>query len=297
MPAADEISAQIARLLRRAADARQRAAHAGAMASRLEERAPLAPASIAQACLRMAALQRRAQERQLVSARLQGCYADRLRAWLELPGEGERRPVFIDEVAAAIGLPSAAVVLLGTQRDEAVLAASDATARAAHDLEFVLGEGPAQLAVAQAQTVQVTGTALADRWPQYGPAVGGLGVQAVIAVPLQPPAGLGAVCGYGSQPAISEPAAIAAGAVADALPLALAQAAAGSHTGDGVPASPLLDEADFPAVVYQAAGMVSAHRGCGISDALALLRARAFSSGRPAGEIAAAVVRGGLRLC
>jgi hypothetical protein len=90
--------------------------------------------------------------------------------------------------------------------------------------EFVLGEGPAHLAADCGQTVRVAGSALAGRWPQYGREVARLGVQAVIAVPLQP-AGLGAVCAYACQPAISEQAAMAADQLADALPLALAQAA------------------------------------------------------------------------
>ena len=54
---------------------------------------------------------------------------------------------------------------------------------------------------------------------------------------------------------------------------------------------------DFPAVIHHAAGMLSQQCGCGIGDALALLRARAFSVGCPAEEIAARVVRGELRLC
>jgi hypothetical protein len=107
-------------------------------------------------------------------------------------------------------------------RGEAVIAASDVTARAAYDLEFILGEGPARLAVARSHAVQVAGTALCDRWPQYGASVAKLGVQAVIVVPLEPPARPGA---------------------------------------------------------------------------LELLRARAFSVGRPAEEIAAGVLRGELRLC
>jgi len=110
----------------------------------------------------------------------------------------------MDAVAAAIGMPSAAVILFGKGRLEAVVAASDTTARAAHDLEFVLGEGPAYLAVTRGQTVQVAGTVLCDRWPMYGSAVARLGVRAVIAVPLQPPAGLGAVCVYGNQPGLRD---------------------------------------------------------------------------------------------
>jgi hypothetical protein len=278
-----------------AAEARQRAAYAEAAAARFEAQAALLPESLSQACLRAAALERRAQARHLVLARLQDQHAGLLRGWLGRPGKLGREPVFIDAVAAVIGMPSAAVVLLGTQRGEAVVAASDATARAAYDVEFVLGEGPAHLAVGHGQTVQVAGMALAGRWLQYGPAVARLGVQAVLAVPLQP-AGLGAVCAYASRPAISEQAAMAVGRIADALPLALAQDAHDPLPDDGVPALGLLGEAGFPAVIYQAAGMVSQQCGCGIGDALALLRARAFSAGRPAEEIAADVVRGELRL-
>lgn len=267
------------------------------MAARWEQQAALLPESLSQACLRLAVMQRRGQARHLAAAALQDRYADRVDAWLERSGKPEQRPVFIDAVAAAIGMHSATVILLGTQRGEAVIASSDATARAAHNLEFVLGEGPAHLALAGAQAVQAAGAALCGRWPQYGPAVARLGVQAVLAVPVQPPVGLGAVCAYDSQPAISEQVATAAGQVADALPLALAQAGPGTRPGDGVPALPLFGEADFPAVIHQAAGMVSAHCGCGISDALALLRARAFSAGRPAEEVAAGLVRGELRLC
>ena len=301
MARADDIRAHIAELARRSADARRRAARAEAVAASYEEKAASyeerGAASLGQALMRAAALQRRIQERHLTSAMLQDRYAGRLRAWLGRSGEPEQRPPFIDAVAAAIGMHSATVILLGTQRGEAVIAASDAIARAAHDLEFVLGEGPAHFAVARGRAVQVAGTALCDRWPQYGPEVVRLGVQAVIAVPLRPPAHLGAVCAYDSQPTISEEAAMAAGAIADALPLTLSQAAHDRQPGDSVPALPLFGEADFPAAVHQAAGMVSQQCGCGIADALALLRARAFSAGRPAEEIAADVLRGELRLC
>jgi len=295
----DDVRAQIAGLRRRSAEARRRAAYAEASAARLDERASLPSASVpvSQACLRAAALQRRVQARHLAAAKLQDDYAERLRAWLKRDGEPERQPLFIDAVTAAIGMPSATVILLGTQRGEAVIAASDATARAAYDLEFVLGEGPAHLAVGRGQAVRVAGTALCDRWPQYGPAVVRLGVQAVVAVPLQPPARLGALCAYDSQQAISREAATAADMIADALTLTLSRAAHDRQSDDGLPALPLFEETDVPAVVHQAAGMASQQCGCGITDALAILRARAFSAGRPAEEIAADVLRGELRLC
>ncbi len=278
-----------------AAEARWRAACAEAAAVRLEKQAALLPDHVRQACLRAAEGHRRVQARHLALARLREQHADLLRGWLGRPGKLEREPVFVDAVAVAIGMASAAVVLLGAQQNAALVAASDATARAAHDLEFVLDEGPAHLAAGHGHTVQMAGTALVARWPLYGPAIAKLGVQAVIAAPLEP-VGLGAVCAYASRPSISENAAVAAGQIADALPLALSQAADDLFPGDDIPALPLLGEADFPAVIHQAAGMVAQQCGCGISDALALLRARAFSAGRSAQEIAGDVLRGELRL-
>lgn len=289
-----DMGARIAGLQQRAAEARRRAASAQAAAARFGKQAALAPASFSQACMRVAALQQRVEACHLGSARLQEQCAARLRGRLEWPDD--RRPALLDAVTAAIGMPSAAIVLLAAEQWEAVVAASDATARAAHDLEFVLGEGPAHLAVARGQTVQVAGTALCDCWPQYGPAVANLGVRAVLAVPLMPAAGLGAVCAYASQPAISKDAALAAIRIADALPQTLAQVARASLSADDVAELPLLGEAGFPALVHRAAGMVSQQCDCEITDALALLRARAFSTGQPAEEIAAGVLRGEVRL-
>lgn len=297
MPGADDIRAQITALRRRSAEARQRAGHAADAAARLAEQAALMSAPLDEACLRIAAVQRAVQERHLTSARLQDQYADRLCAWLRRAGEPERRPVFMDAVASAIGVRSVTVILLGTQRSEAVIAASDAIARAAQDLEFVLGEGPARSAVAHGQAVQAADMTRCDRWPRYGPEVVRLGVRAVLAVPVQPAARLGAVCAYDSEPAIGEAAAVAADAIAAALPLILSHAAYDCGPGDGVPALPLFGAADFPAVIHQAAGMVSQQCGCTVTDAFALLRARAFSAGRPAAEIAGGVLRGELRLC
>src|ERR1700761_5753690 len=53
---------------------------------------------------------------------------------------------------------------------------------------------------------------------------------------------------------------------------------------------------DDHAQVYQATGMVSVQRGVGLEQALALLRAYAFTHERALGEVAAAVVERRLRL-
>ena len=185
-------------------------------------------------------------------------------------------------------------MLLGEQRAIAVVAASDATARAAHNLEIMLGEGPVHALAGKSTPIRVAGPSLCDRWPRYGPAVTELGVQAVLAVPLPPAGSLGALCAYTPQPAITDNAAAAAGRIAAALARALLQVP--YLRGNGDSALRRLGLADDQAVVHQAAGMVSAHCHCSTGDALALLRARAFADGEPVEQVALAVVHDGLQL-
>jgi hypothetical protein len=303
---AAEARQRAAEARQRAAEAQRRAAETRQWAAETQQHAAIAAVGAGPQAARLAvllsqlrqlaAVQQRTAARQLVSAELQERYADHLSASLRHCGDVEQGSVFMAAVAAAIGMPSAAVILLGRQHGEAVAATSDATAQGAHDLEFVLGEGPVHLSISDGRRIEAAGADLRKNWPQYGPAVARLGVQAVVVAPLQPPAHMGAVCAYGSRPAISEKVATAVGRIADALPLTLACATGGPQPGDGVPGLPLFGDAGFPAAIHQAAGMVAQQCGCGISDALALLRARAFASGRPAEQIAAAVLRGELRL-
>jgi AmiR/NasT family two-component response regulator len=49
------------------------------------------------------------------------------------------------------------------------------------------------------------------------------------------------------------------------------------------------------AVVHQATGMVAVQASVDVADAVALVRAYAFSTNRPIGDVAADVVGGGLR--
>jgi AmiR/NasT family two-component response regulator len=71
----------------------------------------------------------------------------------------------------------------------------------------------------------------------------------------------------------------------------------GSESGAGLPDSPLLDgAADLRAVVHQAAGMVSVQSDCTITDALDLIRARAFADDQPIDEVSTRIVQRALRL-
>ncbi len=288
IPAADaDARAEIRTLWQRVAGERHRAARAASVAARHEARQALAPESLRPLHARMSDLHRRIEARHLVAARLTEVHAIRMEGWLNAAAGPALRPVFMAAVASVLGTRGVTVTLRGRRHATAVVAASDADARAAHDLELVLAEGPATDVVARGAPLTVTGTALLERWPRYGPAVAELGVRAVTAAPLGPP-GLGALCAYAAEPAIG-----ASAAATDWMARALAQMVLAD---DILPGPPVFDEASYRAVVHQAAGVVSVHCRCDVDAAEDLLAARAFTVGVPVEEIAAQVMQGETRL-
>ena len=292
----DDMRASIADLRQWAAEERRRAGQEAALAARCEQQAAQSPTSFVLDRLRRAATHRRAEACHRAAAQLHERHAARLQAQLHRAKATMLRPGFAAATAAAVlGIPSTTIILLDGQRAIAVLAASDATARAAHNLEIMLGEGPVHALTGGSTPIRVAGPALCDRWPRYGPAVTELGVQAVLAVPLPPAGSLGALCAYTRQPAIADNAA-AACRIATALARALVTVPPYQRYSKGDSVLLRLGLTDDQAIVHQAAGMVSAHCHCGIDDALALLRARAFADSQPVEQVALAVVHYGLRL-
>ena len=289
--------AKIAELSERAAVERRRAARAAAIAAEYEARIDLPPASLRPLRIRMAALHRRLEVRHLESARLQELYASRLDIWTSGRDSTTAWPTFIDAIASAIGSRSAAVTLLTDDGIESVVAASDRTARLAHDVEFVMGEGPSHDVASTMLPLQVDGPALKQRWPRYGPVVAEYGVGSVISLPLrQEPGGfLGALSVYDPTPAGAASVQAATIRVADALTHTVLNVP-GSIADDDVPAVPMFDEADFLATVHQAAGIVSATLACKMSDAVAMLRARSFADGMPVETLARRVIDGDARI-
>ena len=77
------------------------------------------------------------------TAMLSELYAVRTERWIDDAGVPAPRPVFMAAVASVLGTSGATATLRGRRRVTELVAASDAKARAAHDLELVLAEGPA----------------------------------------------------------------------------------------------------------------------------------------------------------
>lgn len=297
LPPGPDVLALIANLRRLAATERRKAAKAAVIAVRYEAWTDAGPASgvtglpaeVRELHRQMAALHRRMEERHLAAAAVHELYVKRMRGWLV--GERDRSfwHVFMASVAALLGVGGATATVRGRRPGAVLTVASDPAARAAHELEAALGEGPAAAALAARAPVTVCGAALSARWPLFGPAVTGLGVHSVVAVPLRLPASglLGALCGYGTADALADGVAASAGRMADALAATMLL----------TPQRGLFDAADYQPVVHQAAGMTEVHCGCGIDDAEAMLRARAFADGRPVEDVARDVLRGDIRFC
>lgn len=243
---------------------------------------------------RMAKTHRRLEERHWVSSRIHFNYAQHLECWAR-GDAGASRPGLVTAVASTAGSQSAALVLRGRSNPEALVATSDATSRAAHDLERTFAEGPAHDAMQAPVPVRAAGSRLRSRWPHYGPALHELGVAEVAAVGLHTTGiCLGSLTIFDPQP--SRPSITALTDIAEAVVHTVLLAPDALDNTEGLPTMPDLEEENFQSVLHQAAGKIHADSGCGVDAALALIRAHALSEDRTAAAVAHDVVRGVLRL-
>ncbi|MGW1749898.1 ANTAR domain-containing protein [Streptomyces sp. NPDC002092] len=286
MATGGEVSDLIASAERKASAARVGSERESSHAELHELRAGQAPTEVVrEARLRIAAIHRSTADRHLTAARLQDDYVSRLTSWSH--ERSAPQPLFMSGVAAACGTGSAAVTLVGATPDQLGLAASDELSRAAQELEFLLGEGPARDATSEVRPVTADGSALLDRWAGYGPAVAELGIGAVAAVPLSlSGACVGALTVFDPVQGVTDPDTFAE--VAEALTRSMFLGA------DGDPG--MYGATDLRAKVHQAAGMVSVHLDCPVTDALELIKAHAFAEGVSAHLVAERILRGELRL-
>lgn len=188
-----------------------------------------------------------------------------------------------------------------------LVAGSDERAVTLEHLQFTLGEGPCHDAHRLGRLVQqpdlvVTGPA---RWPVYTAAVAELGVRGLFSFPLRIGGiRLGVLDLYADHPgSLADPELATALHVADAAVLLVLHL--GSHDPGSAPGEvPLADLAsagllpdtfrDQPEV-HQATGMVSVQLSVPLAEALLLLRAHAFATGRTVGAVADDVVGRRLR--
>jgi hypothetical protein len=177
------------------------------------------------------------------------------------------------------------------------IAVTDSAAARLEDLQFTLGEGPCVEAsrigrpVLQPDLVK-TGPA---RWPGFAAGAIDAGVRAVFAFPLR----MGGIrlgvldlyrdrAGELSDDELAEALSFADAATTVLLHLQSLDPDAGGPFG-------VLPVVEDRAEVHQATGMVSVQAGVPLGQALALLQARAFSTGAPISELARDVLSGAVQ--
>lgn len=215
-------------------------------------------------------------------------------------GSGQSPPELLCvDCTAALDLSAAGIALMNDAGHQGVVGASGPLATQLEDLQFELGEGPS-LDASRAQS-PVLDPDLTDgsmtRWPGFGPAALAAGVRAVFALPLQVGATqMGALCLYRSTPGGWDRRGTATAlAYADAAVevLLLLQA----QTQPGPALHPALGRPlEYRAEVHQATGFLSFQASVDLEEALLLLRAHAYASGRSLVEIARDVLAGRLRI-
>jgi len=192
---------------------------------------------------------------------------------------------------------AAGVVLIMHGRALGTVCASDGRAEAVEELQYTLGEGPCADAVRTREPVLVGDLAEdgLSRWPGFGERALEFGVRAAFGFPIM----VGRVCIGALDLYQDRTGALSDEQVADAVVVAHV---AGrqvldwqSVAGVGSLARQLEHLPVNRAIVHQATGMVAVQASISVGDAVTLLRAYAFSTNRPIGEIAADVVGGELR--
>lgn len=204
-------------------------------------------------------------------------------------------------LACAEYLPvsGAGLALMSERGPEGLVAATDGPATVMEELQITLGEGPCVDASTTGQPVlqpdlSRTGP---QRWPGFGPAALEAGIKAIFAFPLH--VGrirLGVLDLYRDSPGpltpdqLTESLAYADAAASVLLSLQARQPADGELHPD------LIDPHQDLAEVHQATGMIAVQAAVGLAEALLLLRAHAYASGRSILAVANDVLNRDLRL-
>lgn len=203
------------------------------------------------------------------------------------------------DCTAALGMAGTGMALMNDAGHQGVVGASGRLAALLEDVQFEFGEGPA-LDASRANTpvlhpdLSVREGAL---WPGFAPAAAAAGVRAVFALPLQVGGlRLGSLCLYRSTPGhLNDDETASALAYAEAAVVVLLHLQAKMLPGLALHPD-LGDQLEYRAEVHQATGFLSVQASVGLTEALLLLRAHAFASGRSLVLVARDVLAGRLHL-
>jgi hypothetical protein len=198
----------------------------------------------------------------------------------------------------SLGVRAAVLTVAGRGEPPLVVAATDEPALRLQALELALGEGPSVDAQRLGGPVLVSdlrSKRRMTRWPHYSSDAAAAPWRAQFAYPLQIGAiRLGVLTLYDDRPVpLGDRQRSEALIYAEAATILLLHLQDVAGDGDGMPVEV---ERSFSstAELHQATGMVAVQAAVGLAEALLLVRARAFSSGRTPLEVARDVLAGSL---
>lgn len=205
----------------------------------------------------------------------------------------------VNACADSLAAAGAGLVMARNGNPREPLLASSALTEELEELQFLLGQGPGLDAAAGHGPVLVADLAGPDacrRWPVFAPAAVDRGVRGMFAFPVAAGAALVGVLDLYRR----SPGSLGQQEIADALTFADAVLLLALDSRGGI-ASDLSDLLNTElsarrAHVHQATGMVAAQLEVPMTDALAALRAYAFTHGRLLGDVAANVLGRRIRL-
>jgi GAF domain-containing protein len=199
--------------------------------------------------------------------------------------------------ASVARVRGAGVVLIMHGRALGTVCASDAVAETVEEMQYTFGEGPCVDAFSTRRPVLVPDLGAEDvvRWPSFREGALAAGVRAVFGFPIL----VGTVCIGALNLYHDHSGALTDEQLADATVVAHVAGRTvldwQSVAGAGSLARQLEHLPANRAVVHQATGMISVQAAMTVDDAVALLRAYAFSTNRPISDVASDVVRGDIR--
>lgn len=198
--------------------------------------------------------------------------------------------------ANAVPVTGASMVLMNAAGPGEVVAATKGPARTMEELQFTLGEGPGVESSRTGRPVLEPYLASTGprKWPAFASGAAEAGIGAVFALPLRVGAiRLGVLGLYRGKPGGLSTAALAeALSFADAATVIMlhlqSQARPDADNVVGIGTHLFEDRAE----VHQATGFIAERAGLSLTDALVLLRARAYASGRSVPDLARDVLSG-----
>jgi hypothetical protein len=200
---------------------------------------------------------------------------------------------------AALPVDGAGLSIHDMEGHRTPIGASDPTASQAERLQFTHGDGPALRAHDDGVVIAFDEAAIARNWPELHEAlVGTTDLHAVLSVPLLPPLGPLVVLDLYVRDAAALPT-VDREDVADvtiAMTRAMVAAALGAPVSEGQRGWWDGPDALRRARVWQATGMVNVGFDLDTVDALAVLKAHSFATGRVVDDVADDLVAGRLDL-